>query len=506
MEGRTMIRREVLQGLGALALWPGTARADAAEPFSEESLRTLARDVAARPYAPRPTVPQAWRDMGYDAYRAIRFRSDEAIWSDADTTLELDLFPPGLYFPHPVEVNLVEDGMVRRLPFDLSRFDKGPPVPDLPLEGDLGYSGIRLRAEVNEPGKFREYAVFQGASYFRVIARDLAYGLSARALALDTAEPEGEEFPEFTRFWVERPEPGVSAHTVHALMESPSVTGLYHFTLHQDGPETDVDVRGTLWPRRDLENVGIAPLTSMFYFDAKNRDRFNDFRPAVHDSDGLTILNGNGERLWRPLNNPSTLQVSSFVDDGPQGFGLAQRARRYSDFHDLEAQYHRRPSVWIMPGSDWGPGAVTLVEIPSDKEIYDNIVAYWRPRTPLAAGGEHEFGYRMTWAAKTPDTGAVARVLETRIGRGYPDSPRQVVTIDFAAHPALPEDFEALQIYLWSDRLTLSEGLVQRNPETGGPRLALNFDPGDIAVADLRAQLLHGDRPVSEVWLYRWTA
>lgn len=501
-----MIRREVLQGLGALALWPGTARAEAAVPFSEERLRALAREVAARPHAPRPTVPRAWRDIGYDAYRAIRFRSEEAIWSETDTTLELDLFAPGLYFPHPVEVNLVEDGVARTLPFDFSRFETGAQVPDLPLEGDLGYSGIRLRAEMNAPGEFSEYAVFQGASYFRVIARDLAYGLSARALALDTAAPEGEEFPEFTRFWVERPAPGVRAHTVHALMESPSVTGLYHFTLHPGGPETDVDVRGTLWPRRDLDNVGIAPLTSMFYFDAKNRDRFNDFRPAVHDSDGLTILNGNGERLWRPLNNPRTLQVSSFVDDGPQGFGLAQRARRYSDFHDLEAAYHRRPSVWITPGSDWGPGAVTLVEIPSDKEIYDNIVAYWRPRTPLAAGGEHGLSYRMTWAAETPHSETVARVLETRIGRGYPDSPRQVVTIDFAAHPGLPEDLDALEVHVWSDRLALSEGQVQRNPETGGPRLALSFDPEEVAVADLRAQLLMEGRPVSEVWLYRWTA
>ncbi|MET4102926.1 glucans biosynthesis protein [Roseovarius sp. MBR-78] len=501
-----MIRREVLQGLGALALWPGMARADGDTPFSEAMLDALAREVAAQPYAKRPTVPQAWRDLSYDEYRSIWFRSKDAIWSDTDASLELDLFLPGLYFPHPVEVNLVEDGMARPLPFDFSLFDKTDKAPDLPLEGDLGYSGLRLRAELNKPGIFQEYAVFQGASYFRVIARDLVYGLSARGLAVNTAAPEGEEFPDFTRFWVEKPKPGARLHRIHALMESPSVTGMYHFTLDPYGESADVDLRCTLWPRADLANVGIAPLTSMFYFDAKMRDRFNDFRPAVHDSDGLTILNGNGEMLWRPLGNPRSLQVSSFVDDGLQGFGLAQRSRRYSDFHDLEAQYHHRPSLWITPGEDWGRGAVTLVEIPTDKEIFDNIVAYWRPREPLAAGSEHAFSYRMSWTGDIPEQKPVARVLETRIGRGFPLNARQVVTIDFAPHAALPEDYDDLVIFVRAAGLETSEGLVQRNPETGGPRLAFSFDPGDVDGSEMRAQLFHEGRGVSEVWLYRWTA
>lgn len=502
-----MIRRDVLQGLGALAVWPGLARADGGVPFSEAMLHDLAREVASRPYAKRPLVPQAWRDLTYDQYRAIRYDTSRAFWAGTDTTLEFDLFPPGLYFPHSVEVNMVENGVARGVPFDMSLYEKHEIVPDdLPVDDRLGYSGVRLRAEIARPGFFQEYAVFQGASYFRVIARDLVYGLSARGLTVNTAAPEGEEFPAFTRFWIEKPAPGARLHRIHALMESPSVTGIYHFTLDPYGPSADVDVRCTLWPRTDLENVGIAPLTSMFYFDAKNRDRFNDFRSAVHDSNGLTIHNGNGEMLWRPLGNPRTLQVSSFVDDGPQGFGLAQRARRYSDFHDLEAQYHRRPSVWITPGEDWGRGAVTLVEIPTDKEIFDNIVAYWRPRAPLATGSEHAFSYRMSWTGEIPGQKPVAPVLETRIGRGFPDNLRQVVTVDFAPHPAVPDDLAALATYVNSNRLEPSEGRIQRNPETGGPRLAFSFDPGEVDVAELRAQLFHEERAVTEVWLYKWTA
>ena len=501
-----MIRRDVLKGLGALALWPGMARAGAGEPLSEAALHDLAREIAGRPYAERPFIPQAWRDLTYDQYRGIRFLTERAIWAGTDTTLEFDLFPPGLYFPHTVEVNMVEDGMSRTLPFDFSKYDRHEIVPDLPVDAGLGYSGIRLRAEIERPGFFQEYAVFQGASYFRVIAADLAYGLSARGLAVNTAAAEGEEFPDFTRFWIEKPAPGVTSHKVHALMESPSVTGLYHFTLTPVGDTTEVEVRCTLWPRNELANVGIAPLTSMFYFDETNRSRFDDFRPAVHDSDGLSILNGNGEMLWRPLANPRHVQVSSFVDNNPQGFGLAQRERRYSDFHDLEALYHKRPSLWITPGEGWGRGAVTLVEIPTDKEIYDNIVAYWRPREPLAAGSEHDFSYRMTWTDRIASKKPVAQVLNTRIGKGFAHNERKLVVIDFAPHEALPEDYDDLVIYVNSNRLELSEGLIQRNPETGGPRLAFSFDPGEVTAAEIRAQLFYQGRGVSEVWLYRWTA
>lgn len=501
-----MIRRDVLKSMTAFAVLPTLSRADGAAPFSETALHDLAREIAAQPYVERPLVPQAWRDLTYDQYRGIRFITERAVWAGTDTTLEFDLFPPGLYFTHAIEVNVVEDGVVRTVPFDFSLYDRHEIVPDLTIEPGLGYSGIRLRAELERPGFFQEYAVFQGASYFRVIARDLAYGLSARGLALRTADQEGEEFPGFTRLWIEKPAPGAIFHKVHALLESPSVTGLYHFTLSPVGDTTEVEVRSTLWPRNDLTNVGIAPLTSMFYFDETNRNRFDDFRPAVHDSDGLSILNGNGELIWRPLANPLHVQVSSFVDTNPQGFGLAQRERKFSDFHDLEAHYHQRPSLWITPGENWGRGAVTLVEIPSDKEIYDNIVAYWRPRDPLVAGSENSFSYRMTWTGQVAPQKPVAQVLNTRIGKGFAHNERKVVVIDFAPHQALPQEYGDLVIYVYSNKLELLEAQVQTNPETGGPRLAFSFDPGDVTVAEMRAQLLYQERGVSEVWLYRWTA
>lgn len=501
-----MIRREFLKYSSAIALWPNLPRAEASQPFSEDYLLALAREVASQPYVERPKIEQAWIDLTYDQYRAIRFKPKRSIWSGTDTTLEFDVFPPGLYFTSAVEVNIVENGMFQSLPFDISFFEMDEIVPDLPVEGHLGYAGIRLRAEIIDPGFFREYAVFQGASYFRVIARDLAYGLSARGLAVNTAEPEGEEFPYFTRFWVEKPAPGSRIHHVHALLESPSVTGLYHFALNSIEGTTDVEVRCTLWPRADLENVGIAPLTSMFFFDETNRNRFDDFRPAVHDSDGLTILNGNGEMLWRPLANPRNVEVSTFSDTNPRGFGLAQRERRFSNFEDLEAHYHQRPSVWITPGENWGDGAVTLVEIPSDKEIYDNIVAYWRPGEPLRSGSESRFTYRMEWTGDLPEKKPLARVLNTRMGKGSVINDNKAVVIDFSPHAVLPEDFGKLVLRVTCKELEIIDQIIQRNPETNGPRAIFSFNPGDVTLAEMRAELLFEEKAVSEVWLYRWIA
>lgn len=512
-----MIRREVLTSLAALAAMPTLGGAAGATmvrgpgaPFSVARLRKLARAVAGRPFRRRPQVPQAWQGMSYDQYKGIRFDPAESLWRGGESSLQVELLAPGLYYPRPVEIHAVEDGEARPIPFDWSAFSKSDAVPDLPITPTLGYSGVRLAAELDGPDMFREYAVFQGGSYFRVVGAPNVFGLSARGLAIDTAAREDEEFPEFTRLWVERPAPGARTHRMHALLESPSVTGIYHFSL-RPGAATEVDVHATLYPRVALAHVGIAPMTSMFYFDETNRGRFDDFRPAVHDSGGLSIFNGAGEMLWRPLANPRHVQVSSFLDDGPQGFGLAQRPRRFEDYADLDARYHERPSLWITPAEDWGAGAVVLMEIPTDREVYDNIVAYWRPREPLPAGQPHQLGYRMTWGSTLPPKRPVAKVLNTRIGRGFLESefesPRGLVfAIDFEDHAVLPMDPGAVALHVGASRGEVTEVTLQRNPQTGGPRLSFRFDPRGESVAELRAQLRVAERDVSEVWLYRWTA
>ena len=503
-------RRDTLLGLAALA---ASAKAGGAMPlvrpgtdhsFSRAWLEQEARRLSRGPFRPAPLVPEAWRNLDYDQYRQMWFRSRDALWSDQTLPFQVDFFHPGLFFPRPVEINVVQAGHAQTLAFDMSLFDRTDQFPELPLDSSMGYSGLRLRAELQTEGIFTEFAVFQGASYFRAIGTGQNYGLSARGLAIDTARPEGEEFPEFTRFWLETPMEGDPTQVVHALLDGESCTGAYTFRI-QPGDATDMAVEATLYPRRRLEHVGLGPLTSMFLFDQTNRAGHDDFRPAVHDSDGLLIHNGAGEVILRPLKNPQELEVSSFVDENPQGFGLVQRARDLADFEDFEALYHIRPALWVTPGEDWGQGAVQLVEIPSNLEVYDNIVAYWRPRDGLAPNIEHRFTYNLHWCAEPPRPKPVARVLNTAIGGNW-DRTQTLIAIDFEDHEALGGDLEELTLLLRTNRGEITDGVLQPNPRTGGLRLTFGVNPLDHPSMELRAQLLRENDPVSEVWLYRWSA
>ncbi len=480
-----------------LPLGPATA-------FSADGVVALARDLAARDYEAPQRVPDVWAELSYDDYRRLGFKVDRAPWRGRASHVEL--FAPGLYFTEPIEVNLVEDGEARTLLFEADAFAVPDDLAALRTSNAHGYSGFRIVDERASGAGPEEYLVFQGASYFRGRSLGQVYGLSARGLAIDTAEPGGEEFPAFRRFWIEAPAAS-GLTTVHALLDSPSCTGAFTFSSKL-GDATAMDVRSHIFPRRDLAHVGIGAQTSMFLFDQTNRARFDDFRPAVHDSDGLLVDNGAGERLWRPLANPRELQVSQFVDENPTGFGLLQRARSLEDFEDFEALYHRRPGLWTTPQGDWGRGSVALVEIPSEREIYDNIVAYWRPAEPLIAGAEYRYDYALQWGEE-PNTGPdVALIDDTFMGERLaganldPDGRR--VVIDFAAHARL-DDIEALRPFVGANRGTASLPILQRHPETGGVRLAFYFDPRDSDSVELRAQILDADGPASEVWLYRWT-
>lgn len=496
-------------GLAALGLAPAWAQ-DAPErtgmtlgeaaPFDPGMVVSRARALAASGYTPPPPVSQDWLDLSYDDFRGIWFDTRHALFRGTPGAVQAEFFVAGLYFPHKIGLNAVEDGQSRGIAFQLRTFDTNDRFPALPEDG-TGFSGFRLLGELVAEDRFQEYLVFQGASYFRAIGRGLVYGLSARGLALNTAGDGPEEFPVFRDFWIEAAEPGAPTVTVHALMDSPSVAGACTFKITK-GETTVVEVASRLFPRADLTTAGIAPGTSMFLFSDINRTRFDDFREAVHDSDGLLMLNGAGEALWRPLTNPRAVEVSVFADTSPRGFGLMQRARQPGDYNDLVAHYERRPSLWVEPLGDWGPGAVMLVEIPTDKEINDNIVAFWRPAEPLRAGQEHRFDYRLHWSAVAPVEGAVAPVIHSRTGaRVFEDG--RIFTIDYAAHPALGTDPAQIEARVTTGAGEISARLLQVNPATGGMRLDFTLK-GDAPVAELRAELWRGGRSVAEVWLNRW--
>ncbi|MGB8814353.1 MAG: glucan biosynthesis protein G [Paracoccaceae bacterium] len=509
-----MIRREFLAGLVAFAA-AASARAQTLPvtplaptgpltAFGPETVRQMAQAMAANAYAPRPSIPEEWLNISYDDFSHIWFAERNALWNNTDAALRVDTFTAGLYNSRAVQINIVENGQSQTLPFDLRVFDMTDSFPKMPVTETMGYSGFRLRAELEQPGVFSEFMVLQGASYFRGIGTGQIYGLSARGLAIDTAEPTGEEFPDFIAYWIERPAHGQTSFVVHALLDGPSAAGAYKFTL-RPGPTLEMDIEAELFARRDLAHVGIAPLTSMFLFDETNRNRFDDFRPAVHDNDGLLVWNGAGEVLWRPLANPVHLQVSSFDDKDPKGFGLMQRSRDFDDFADMVAQYQRRPGLWVEPGEGWGEGAVTLVELPTDKEVNDNIVAYWRPAQPILAGTSRRMTYRLKWGTEPDLPGGLAKVTNMRLGAALQTG--LIATVDFARTDALPADLADLSAKVSNSHGTMrSAPLVEINPSTGGPRLALSFDPGTEPFIEFRGQLVTANGPYSETWMYRWTA
>jgi glucans biosynthesis protein len=349
--------------------------------------------------------------------------------------------------------------------------------------------------------------VFLGASYFRAVGRDLVYGLSARGVAVDTATPSGEEVPHFREFWVERPAAGAKSAVVYALLDSRRLTGAFRFVL-TPGVETTVGIESRLFFREPVGKLGVAPLTSMFFHGENTMLPVNDFRPEVHDSDGLLLESSTGEWLWRPLDNRQRLQVSSFDLPDPKGFGLIQRDRDFDHYQDLEARPDLRPSAWVQPAGPWGRGRVELVEIPTDEDINDNIVAYWVPEQPMGPGAPATYAYTLTFYSDDPGRPPGGRVLATRVDRSD-DTYRCVVDFVGKELEALPPE-TVLQGVVTIGAGTGQEGelveqRVEKNPVTGGFRLVFRVRPSRRDPLPLRAFLQQGPGALTETWSYLLT-
>ncbi|MCX2725668.1 glucan biosynthesis protein [Roseibium salinum] len=402
-------------------------------PFSFGILTETARRAAARPYQePEVRASRTLEDIDYDAHWQIGFRKEETV--ELAPGVPLQFFHLGRFFKEPVTLHEVRDGEAREILYSPDYFDIPDDNPARELPSDIGFAGFR----VMRPDLETDWISFLGAAYFRTDGQSRQYGQSARGLAVDTGLSTPEEFPRFTEFWFEPATSEDETLTVYALMDSPSVTGAYRMSMNnEEGEGQVIDVDSHLFFRKPVERLGIAPLTSMYWYSETNRSTGLDWRPEVHDTDGLAIISETGEEIWRPLNNPSQIRVSTFQTDNVKGFGLAQRDRTFANYQDDGVFYDKRPSVWIEPREPFGKGAVQLVELPTDDEIYDNIVAYFLPEDLPQAGEERQFAYRMTWRDRHPLPRSGARVAATRVGQGgVPGQPRPAdqikVVIDFA--------------------------------------------------------------------------
>ncbi|WP_239031820.1 glucan biosynthesis protein [Paroceanicella profunda] len=502
-------------GLMAAGLLPRAGRADVPliegdpEPFSFDDLVARARDIAGRPYvAPKIAAEAEIDKIGYDAHWQIRFRDDASI-TVPGTDVPMQLFHPGRFFKEPVRVHLVAEGMAREVIYDRSYFDMPADSPAQNLPHDVGFAGLRLmRREDGSLGP--DWISFLGASYFRTDGPERQYGLSARGIALDTGLEGKEEFPRFSAFWVGAPERDGDEISIWALLEGPSVAGAFRIGARgsTDGQPKITRVTNRLFFRERVQRLGIAPLTSMYWFSERDHILADEWRPEVHDSDGLALLTGQGERIWRPLRNPAEVRTSSFLDRNPRGFGLIQRDRNFENYQDDGVFYDRRPSAWIVPEGDWGPGRVQLIEIPTQDEASDNIVAFWAPQDGPQPGTELAFDYTIHWDARDPEPQSVAWVQATRQGQGGrpgKEIPEGVDTmvIDFEG-PVL----EGLTLDSGVDAVVSVTGgkLVgtpSARPVLGTPRWRLSFDfaPDGPSPCGLRAYLRRGDAALSETWV-----
>jgi glucans biosynthesis protein len=473
-----------------------------------EQVKAKARELAARPMREdRLDIAGKLKNITYDQMRDIRFDPKQAVWRRERLPFQLQFFHAGGPQQSQVDINLVDGDVVSDLPFNRDFFTYGANKFNWFDMRGLKFSGFRIHYPLNRPDVLDELAVFQGATYFRSLAPGLIYGLSARALAINCGGPGAEEFPRFRTFWVHRPDKEGKKILILGLFEGPSVSGAASFTITPGATNapTLMDARVALFARADLPRYGIAPLTSMFWFGKNTARKFNDFRPEVHDSDGLLIQTSLGQWLWRPLENDGRLRMCTFGDARPKGFGLLQRDRSFAAYEDIEAQYQRRPSTWVRPTSDWGTGAIKLVEIETENEYMDNIVAFWEPEGGLKTGGSAEFAYQLAWFGDDPHLPPLGRCVATRTGwAGQPRAKKFVLDFDW---PTLVRDAEGGKVV---PNVTATRGKVnglssEFNPHHKTWRLAFDVMAEDKTDAvGVHATLKVADKPQTETWTYLW--
>ncbi|MCW1840841.1 glucan biosynthesis protein [Prosthecomicrobium hirschii] len=520
---KRLSRRDLLQASFAtafaagLGLIPTDAQAiplkfGPAKPFSWDSLVKRAREMAGKPYkAPYRPAPQIVEQIDYTAHGKIRFKTDYALNVESGG-YPISFFPIGRYFPKAIRMHAIDADKAREVLYEPEYFDMPEDSPAQKLPEDSGFAGFQIKeAKSRADWRTQDWAAFLGASYFRAIGANGEYGLSARGVAIDTASPTPEEFPDFTEFYIQPATAERQPVVIYALLDGPSIAGAYKFVLRR-AEGVVIDVENALFMRKAVGKLGIAPMTSMFWFNEANKGYQLEWRRAAHDSDGLAMFTGAGERIWRPLVNPPRVSTSAFVDNNPRGFGLMQRSRDPAAYLDRWLNYERRPSLWIEPIGAWGAGSIQLVEIPTDHEDFDNIVCLWVPKEPIKAGDALDFRYRLHWNADEPQPAtSLARAITTRIGRGgFPytrKNPPEIkrIVIEFGGGTnleTLPKDVKP-EAVITPSRGTLSAVFVETTSWNKNWRVQFDIQADGPEPVDIRCFLKNGETALSETWLYQ---
>ncbi|MBL8012490.1 MAG: glucan biosynthesis protein G [Candidatus Omnitrophica bacterium] len=455
-------------------------------------------------------VPDFLKKIGYDQWRDIRFKPSQAFWGDNQIPFSVQFFHQGFLYKQPIIVHYMDESGVHKFIFSPNLFEYGKSDFGASVPTDLNFSGFRIHFPINKPDYQDEIAVFLGASYFRAVAKDQVYGLSARGLSVDMLADSGEEFPFFKEFWIIKPQRKSQKIIVYALLDSPRITGAYQFAI-VPGQETMMQVDSVLFPRKKIEKLGIAPMTTMFFYgESPSAHGGKDFRQEVHDSDGLAIVSASGEKIWRPLTNPERLTINTFSVGMPKAFGLLQRDRNFDHYQDLEAHYQRRPSLWILPKGDWGQGHVELVQIPTGSEYNENINAFWVPEKPLEPGERSEFSYTMKWSSQEFEPVSQGYVANSWVLRQENERVRFVIDFYGPQLESIVSGHELTADISVAKDYKLLDHQVIKNDTTGGWRLVFQIEPNKDAplkdilpnrtAVDLRAFLKYQQERVTETW------
>jgi periplasmic glucans biosynthesis protein len=518
-----MFRRRFLQSTAAVATTLASdlkALADTSttstssnsqHPFSYQILKVRAKRLAGSPYQPpSEQLPSVLADISWDQWEAIRFRDERALWAKENLRFQIKLFHLGLAVRTPVKLFTVDQGSVQEVLYDPAWFDfskSGVDVQKLPRI--LGFAGFRLCFHTDW---IRDIAAFQNHSYFRAVDGEKQYGLSHRGLAIDCGLASPEEFPYFTEYYLEKPSATSDRLNAYALLDSPSIAGAYRFEISVSESVT-MDIDATLFARKQIERLGVAPGTSMFLCGSNDRRVGLDLRPQIHDSDGLQLATGAGQDIWRPLANPAVVRVNAFSDRNPLGFGLMQRDHNFDHYQDDGAFYDRRPSAWVEPRGQWGNGSVIVVELPAPTEAVDNIVAFWTPAEKPQPGQQLQYGYRLYWCRECPRPSLLATVQATRTGiGGLVAGPRTHFSWRFEV------DFHGKELASLSQQkgivpvISASRGQIELssarplNAISGWRALFdLKLTDDSVGPIDIQLFLALDGKPLTETWVYQYS-
>lgn len=522
-----------------VALAVGTAGAETlGTAFGLDHVRAKAEEMASRPFEnPDGQVPDFLLNISYDDWRKVRFLPDHSLWRDENLPFEVQFFHPGLFYNRLVNIHIIDtenaENSVTDLPLSVDMFNYGDDaLAEKVRAQNLGFAGFRLHFPIKDAAYKDEVVVFLGASYFRAVGKNTQYGLSARGLAVDTGLAKGEEFPYFREFWLEKPLPGSSEMTVYAIMDSPSLVGAYRFVI-KPGVSTVMDVECSIFFRsgatKSVDKIGLGALTSMFLFGETENGQPGDYRPEVHDSDGLLVQDADDQWQWFPLDNPKRLAILPINSPNPKGFGLMQRDANFDHYQDLEARYEQRPSLWVQPKGNWGLGRLELIEIPSIEEIHDNMVAFWVPskvkenpdvpESPMVYPSKMNFAYTLHWMSPGEEIHHLGRAISTRTARA-PNQKSLRFIVDFAGGTLqnMPQQGGLTSVLTLPHGVELLDKQLIPNPETHGWRLVFNVNLPDPGVLDnlistrkpnaplrFRALLKQGENfvePLTETWAY----